>query len=279
MDSIVLWKMFGLIVVIIGIVIPAYVDHLKDKEEFIQKEQAIKERNEAREDARTKGEQLKEISRNTQEIKNQLEPFLQIAIQKYPSETPDKALENLSHEVSRLSSELITEKNTIKSLGAEVYIKYSGNWKTPDGKASGANYYAGSHKPYLKLIDKSGKHKDIEFCIDFAIRQGGTFENKLLVQLGELPHGELINYMAHYDRIEAWLAFPKWEIPSDGKITFDDLNIRFVINGSRKFEYKLDKPYPVTKFQHITDPLEQNMAKPTFILDKNIFQIEASKND
>lgn len=272
MDSIFFWKFVGLVVVLVGVIIPQYVDYLKDQKESIEKEQAIKERNEAREDARMKGEQLKLISKNTQEIKNQLEPFLQIAIQKYPSETPDKALENLSHEVGKISSELIKERNTIKSLGAEVYIQYSGNWKTPNGQASEGTYFAGSLKPYLKLIDKSGNHNDIEFSIDFAKKGKGIFENKLLVQMGELPHGKLIDYLAHYDRIEAWVAFPKWEIPSDGKITFDALNIRFVINGSRKFEYKLDKPYLVTKFQHITDPLEQNIAKPTFILDKNIFK-------
>ncbi|RAW01245.1 hypothetical protein [Pseudochryseolinea flava] len=219
------------------------------------------------------------VKSNSDTLKLQIKPFLDLATSKYPNLNSSKALEKL-HEridsldaqvsigtkrIGALSSELTVEKKTIKSFSASVYIEFSGEW-------NGNPYPTWSEPPkcetYMIWSDTTGKMADIEFCspkINFKTLDSrtGVFENILTVQQGNVPLGQLDDVLLSYNKMRCWLvfSFPKNLLSS--LIVTSKIRIAYLINGSKRGELVSNERLTVD----LKDRMNESVINPELSLN------------
>ena len=200
---------------------------------------------------------LYDIKSNGDTLRVQLKPFLELATKKYPNLKSSDALNKLSkrldnvdveisnskEKIQNLSSELNNEKKTIKLFHALVYIEFSGKW---DGAPYPSWLQPNTATPYLNWKDKSGNLPTINFTatkVNFKTinEQKAVFENKLTVEPGTAPLGELIDILKGYNELGFWFPFVESERLMEQKIVVNKVKITFYINGRKNGELYSDR--------------------------------------
>jgi len=192
------------------------------------------------------------IKSNGDTLKSQIKPFLELATQQYPNLSSNEALKKLknrltvldkqilngSEKLTNLSSELTTEKKTIKTFDVTVSIEFSGKW---DNTPYSQWLQPGKPMTLLNWIDNSKKNPDLEFStskISYETINSttGLFKNTLVIQPGQFPLGQLTDILRAYDVMAFWIVLSWPENLLDPKITFNKVDIVFSINGSKNGE-------------------------------------------
>ncbi|WP_405384086.1 LemA family protein [Maribacter sp. LLG6340-A2] len=195
---------------------------------------------------------LYDIKSNGDTLKEQLKPFLELATKKYPNLKSSEALNKLSErldnvdveisnskeKINNLSSQLNDERKTIKLFHAQVYIEFSGKW---DGAPYPSWLQPNTATTYLNWKDKSGNLPTINFTanrVNFKTidNQNAVFENKLSVEPGTAPLGELIDILKGYNELGFWFPFVDSERLLEQKILVNKVRITFYINGRKNGE-------------------------------------------
>lgn len=118
------------------------------------------------------------IQNELDEIKNQIEPFLDLATTKYPDLSIDKALEKISEDIKTLEDNLKKSKSTIHSFSAEIAFYIEADWlhgKVPVDHVM----YLDKGEPAMKIyIQKaSGDSRNIDLKLEGSadIEEEGNF--------------------------------------------------------------------------------------------------------
>ena len=225
------------------------------------------------------------IKSNGDTLKSQIKPFLDLATQQYPNLSSSQALEKLknrlndldkqvlsgSEKITNLSSQLTTEKKTIKTFDVSVYIEFSGKWK---GQPYPSWYQPTSPRTFLKWTDKTKKLPDIEFSspkINFKTINGNTavFENTLSVQPGITPLGQLDDILSSYNQMSFWFLFTEPENLLDSRIVVNKVKIVFLINGSINGELNSDNKTEIV----LAKAGANQQLNPMLTLDGNLVDL------
>ncbi len=195
---------------------------------------------------------LEYIKSNSDTLKFQIKPFLDLARDIYPNLDNNQALNKLKirldeldkkilsggRKLETLSNDLLYEQKTIRSFHASVRIKFSGNW-------TGSPYPGFLNSPnaliYLRWSDNMHRLPDINFCafkINFKTLNNYTaiFENTLEVQPGTAPLGEQLDKLAYYNQIKFCIPFTDPGRLVKKSIIFEEFQIEFYINGKKSGE-------------------------------------------
>jgi hypothetical protein len=239
MDWLNFFRIFGYGALIVGAVCTVGVDFIKNKED--RKKETVQE------------SKMTELSTDVKASRKLLEPFSDLAIKLYPNVEQKEALEKLRNrldstekeilenkaKVTGLTTELNTEKKTIKSFDAIVSIVISGKW---NGTPYPLWYQNVKPTTYMRWHDNSGKLPDLEFATSKLLSETvdkttAQFKNTFSISPGQFPLGELTEILKSYDKMECWVLITEPSSLLSPIITFNRIDIIISINGSKRGEF------------------------------------------
>lgn len=172
------------------------------------------------------------------ELSDRLKPFEELAVANYPNKEKKDALDSLVNDFEKLKRDVQLEKELIKSLGAKLKVTFSGNWK--ESPATIMPISLGTPTPhYIELLcSKNENVVSIDLVATQLFSRKAIDENTVVfesiqeVNKGSFPLGKKIYELAGYDKIRVQMPLGhKAKNFEKGKITLNDLEIKFYING------------------------------------------------
>jgi hypothetical protein len=245
MDWLSIFRVVGYGALIFGAICTVAVDYLKGKED---------KKKDTQQQLLMNG-----LVTDVKDSKKLLEPFKDLATKLYPNIDQKEALEKLrsrmdtvdrqiqegEQKIGGLSSQLLIEKNTIKSFDVTVAIEFSGTWN----KQPYPNWLQPAKPmPFLRWRDNSKRQPDLEFCasrINYETINDttGLFKNALVILPGGNPLGELTDMLNAYDQMDFWILFTMPENLLNPIVTIRKVDIVFSINGVKKGELHSTSPF------------------------------------
>jgi len=176
------------------------------------------------------------------ELRDSLNPFIQLAEKTYPNENKQNALSKLRQDLEGFKRDTYAELNTIREFLAFVEVKFSGDWQgTPSVRDMQTHF---KNLPYYLTLTKTLKPNDkkIKFFPDqdHALKfidsgpKAVIFKTELSVKKTDFPIGFKFSDLSPYDRINffIFLGWFKSKMYSMDVI-IEEIDLTFIINGKK----------------------------------------------
>lgn len=177
------------------------------------------------------------------ELRDSLDPFIQMAEKTYPNENRQNALSKLKQDLEGFKKDTYAELNTIREFLAIVEVKFSGDWR---GKLSvrdmrtqfeNLHHYLSLTKT-LKPNDKTIKlYPDQDHSLKFTDSgpKSAIFKTELSVKKTDFPIGFKFSDLAPYDRINIFIFLGWFKSKMNSMdVIIEEVDLTFIINGKKR---------------------------------------------
>lgn len=190
---------------------------------------------------------LDAIKAQNADLSSKLDPFLNLAKNRFPNQTDASALRKLLEDMTNLKTTTQALKNRITLLTAKVHIVFSGEWV--EGFVKNQRVLSPPKEAYL-ILSGTGQPKTIKFYPSriASINEGHGMYGivyDVAIEPGDYPLGESIDSLKDYIKCELAFPFLKKDVTKNGLATLARLEIIFHVNGKEQFSliYKFNKTF------------------------------------
>ena len=212
----------------------------------------LQERNDAKSTAQ-KDSAINKISSDLTATRQMLEPFVDLAKKHFPNMSDHDALDSLSQRIDlidielknrkaeneQISSNLIKEKNTIKTLQAKLSVMITGDWEKGKIPFSLSSQFMSPQT--LLQISKEGRTIVFKAMNSkaYAIDDNTAIQEITMnVDPGTYPISSQINEILDLDAINGIFPVSFPSVLHSPMINIKQLQLELFINGAKKGEYK-----------------------------------------
>ncbi len=179
------------------------------------------------------------------ELNKNLEPFKELAQQRFPELPIEEALESLSNDYKKIKDRLEKEINTIKSFSSDLEISFTGNWK--EDPFPGQIMGGFEHEYYVNLISQD-KNDRITFYAEkpyqfTKLKEYVKYSSTQVVKDSDPIMGKQIDLLKNIKMFECYMPLILAENLSEKKILIKNAKLSFHINGKLYAEIVLDRPF------------------------------------
>jgi len=187
------------------------------------------------------------LRQGNESLRDQLKPFEELATTRYPTTTPDKALDALVRDITRVEQIAVAADKALRSMTAEATLLVTGSWR-PMEPGGHSPLSLPTEDPYV-ILEKAG-NEPIHFFPTYVKRFNDPNGVVRLIfraaaRDGSWPLGQQSDILHGY--VPTKLAIPMLSNgdSTDGRATLARLDLKLSANGKQIYIFSEDINGPI----------------------------------